>query len=367
VPVIARIRNRNRNAMAEIRKVLTGQSMCTTDGGASFLDGFQSSGDEAFTLSPQLGPQAAYVQHSSQTSPQGGYSDTKSKNKMHIARQHEDTEFKHPETATACGISLPPGLASSDDEQPLCFSEAFPYPGVPQTLRNTTIFGSIGSELHGTGECKPCAWFWHNKGCSKGSECTFCHNCPPGELKARRKLKVMRLRQQEYEESAQERLQQMSQDTFLPGALGAVGEMPWTNTPDMQAATAKLEADLQAMDGSPVKVSYTESWPSVGSQQHGTGECRPCAWFWKKGCLNGRECLHCHLCPEGELRRKKKDAGKFRSAPKDVRNITDALTRQQCIIEQQQQRLVDLQLQLRFQQQLMVATASITSSLVMEA
>eukprot|EP00439_Symbiodinium_sp_Y106_P082910 s679_g22.t1 len=367
VPVIARIRNRNRNAMAEIRKVLTGQSMCTTDGGASFLDGFQSSGDEASTLSPQLGPQAAYVQHSSQTSPQGGYSDTKSKNKMHIARQHEDTEFKHPETATACGISLPPGLASSDDEQPLCFSEAFPYPGVPQTLRNTTIFGSIGSELHGTGECKPCAWFWHNKGCSKGSECTFCHNCPPGELKARRKLKVMRLRQQEYEESAQERLQQMSQDTFLPGALGAVGEMPWTNTPDMQAATAKLEADLQAMDGSPVKVSYTESWPSVGSQQHGTGECRPCAWFWKKGCLNGRECLHCHLCPEGELRRKKKDAGKFRSAPKDVRNITDALTRQQCIIEQQQQRLVDLQLQLRFQQQLMVATASITSSLVMEA
>ena len=40
-------------------------------GGASFLDGFQSSGDEASTLSPQLGPQAAYVQHSSQTSPQG--------------------------------------------------------------------------------------------------------------------------------------------------------------------------------------------------------------------------------------------------------------------------------------------------------
>jgi len=366
VPVALASEIETETAMAEIRKVLTGQSMCTTDGGSCSAD-VQSSGDEASGPSPQLGPRAAHVQTPAQGP--GGYSDTKSKNKMQVARQHEDTEFKHPETATPFAISLPPGLASSDDEQPLCFGEAFPYPGVPQTLRNTTIFGSIGSELHGTGECKPCAWFWHNKGCSKGSACTFCHNCPPGELKARRKLKVMRLRQQEYEESAQERLQQMSQDTFLPGAmdLGDVGAMPWTNTPDMQAATAKLEADLQAMDGSPVKVSYTESWPSVGSQQHGTGECRPCAWFWKKGCLNGRECLHCHLCPEGELRRKKKDAGKFRSAPKDVRNITDALTRQQYIIEQQQQRLVDLQLQLRFQQQLMVATASITSSLVMEA
>ena len=33
--------------------------------------------------------------------------------------------------------------------------------------------------------CKPCAWFWHHKGCQSGVDCEFCHLCPRGELKAR--------------------------------------------------------------------------------------------------------------------------------------------------------------------------------------
>jgi len=48
--------------------------------------------------------------------------------------------------------------------------------------------------------------------------------------------------------------------------------------------------------------------PSQGSDTHGTGECRPCAWFWKpQGCANGFDCRHCHMCPEGELKNRKKD------------------------------------------------------------
>mmetsp|Transcript_17820 Transcript_17820/g.41545 ORF Transcript_17820/g.41545 Transcript_17820/m.41545 type:complete len:325 (+) Transcript_17820:114-1088(+) len=49
------------------------------------------------------------------------------------------------------------------------------------------------------------------------------------------------------------------------------------------------------------------SW-SVGSQHHGTGSCKPCAWYYKsaQGCQNGEECLHCHLCPLGEIRRRRK-------------------------------------------------------------
>jgi hypothetical protein len=46
---------------------------------------------------------------------------------------------------------------------------------------------------------------------------------------------------------------------------------------------------------------------------HGTfdkdGEpgCAPCAWFYKKsGCLNGRNCRYCHLCPAGEMKKRKK-------------------------------------------------------------
>merc|ERR1712039_588455 len=39
----------------------------------------------------------------------------------------------------------------------------------------------------------------------------------------------------------------------------------------------------------------------------GTGECKPCAWFWKpKSCVNGDKCVHCHLCPAGELKARKK-------------------------------------------------------------
>lgn len=46
---------------------------------------------------------------------------------------------------------------------------------------------------------------------------------------------------------------------------------------------------------------------SVGSANHGAGECRPCAWYWKPGgCQNGKACMHCHLCSEDELKLRKK-------------------------------------------------------------
>jgi len=47
--------------------------------------------------------------------------------------------------------------------------------------------------------------------------------------------------------------------------------------------------------------------PSRGSALHSTGECQPCAWFWRPdGCHNGKECGRCHLCPEGEIKARKK-------------------------------------------------------------
>jgi len=50
-----------------------------------------------------------------------------------------------------------------------------------------------------------------------------------------------------------------------------------------------------------------EDGPSLGSSMHGTGTCTPCAWFWKTdGCLNAKDCRYCHLCPEGELKKRKK-------------------------------------------------------------
>jgi len=55
---------------------------------------------------------------------------------------------------------------------------------------------SIGSKLHdGTGRCSPCAWFHKERSCAAGTACNYCHLCPEGELKMRKKAKVMALRQ----------------------------------------------------------------------------------------------------------------------------------------------------------------------------
>lgn len=51
-----------------------------------------------------------------------------------------------------------------------------------------------GSMMHGTGTCSPCAWFWKPKTCLNATDCPFCHLCPEGELKSRRKTKLAVMR-----------------------------------------------------------------------------------------------------------------------------------------------------------------------------
>jgi len=64
---------------------------------------------------------------------------------------------------------------------------------------------SAGSALHGTlaadGQpaCKPCAWFYKEGSCLNAEECGYCHLCPQGELKNRKKTKVTALRKAELE------------------------------------------------------------------------------------------------------------------------------------------------------------------------
>jgi len=64
----------------------------------------------------------------------------------------------------------------------------------------------------------------------------------------------------------------------------------------------------QTVDGdAPEGENATPSAPSRGSLAHASGQCKPCAWFWKaQGCKNDQNCQHCHLCPEGELKERKK-------------------------------------------------------------
>jgi hypothetical protein len=42
---------------------------------------------------------------------------------------------------------------------------------------------------------------------------------------------------------------------------------------------------------------------SQGALLHTSGTCKPCGFYWKsQGCDFGKDCLHCHLCPKGELK-----------------------------------------------------------------
>jgi len=85
-----------------------------------------------------------------------------------------------------------------------------------------------------------------------------------------------------------------------------------------ELAGEEAEAELEADDSEPM-VGRSRSLrvppgldPPVGTPSHGSvlhemGGCRPCAWYWKPGsCQNGKNCLHCHSCPEGELKARKK-------------------------------------------------------------
>jgi len=73
------------------------------------------------------------------------------------------------------------------------------------------------------------------------------------------------------------------------------------------AATAAASALPTAISAPAWKLDIRQPQISKGAALHSTGGCMPCPWFWKpQGCLNGEECLRCHLCPEGELKARRR-------------------------------------------------------------
>lgn len=81
--------------------------------------------------------------------------------------------------------------------------DAAPPPGGILDVAGGMPLPSPGSALHGTGRCQPCAWFWKPKGCQNAIKCSYCHLCPEGELKSRKKAKVTAMRMGALEPSAQ--------------------------------------------------------------------------------------------------------------------------------------------------------------------
>lgn len=65
--------------------------------------------------------------------------------------------------------------------------------------------------------------------------------------------------------------------------------------------------------------------PSVGSAKHATGQCNPCAFYWKAvGCTSGAKCDFCHLCDADERKRRSKEKKQAMYAEQQLAKQADA-------------------------------------------
>jgi len=253
-----------------------------------------------------------------------------------------------------------------------------------------TVQPSVGSAMHDSGECKPCAFVWKPQGCQNGRDCFHCHMCPPGTIKSRRKLKFAQVREAVKAQQSSEDVGLSSKSTISPPpGLPLFDDCcsPTSSTNGEELLTTSQKAFFS-------KPATEDAMPSEskGSRLHGTGGCRPCAWFWHaKGCQNGADCEYCHLCSKGELKLKKKlkisllrSALKPESFPigkdsmnsslcpekekkqtgkkkqltqgKEMSAVSRQLATQNQLILMQQQQLSQLQMQLQIQQHVMMAS-----------
>lgn len=231
---------------------------------------------------------------------------------------------------------------------------------------------SVGSALHDSGLCKPCSWFWKPEGCHNGRECQHCHVCPKNEVKTRKKLKAKSCKEARASTAGHNpplgleppTSELLSPAWCLPAVVTQQDVLEISQGPLLKASESHGESTATASVVSsesegerdvavaPDRLSVT----SVGSALHLSGRCKPCSWYWKaSGCANGEDCLHCHMCPEDEIKRRKKTQKKAAFASKsDVKVLPEDtllvhLQQQQHLIHQQQQQLCLMQMQLQMQ------------------
>lgn len=97
--------------------------------------------------------------------------------------------FSLPQQNTATEMPQPCGQWQMNNIEETSTSADSDGPASPRTDPTT---GPQSKKLaeHGSGLCRPCAWYWRPQGCKNGSSCGYCHLCPEGELKSRKKNKI---------------------------------------------------------------------------------------------------------------------------------------------------------------------------------
>eukprot|EP00933_Yihiella_yeosuensis_P074867 TRINITY_DN8394_c0_g1_i1.p1 TRINITY_DN8394_c0_g1~~TRINITY_DN8394_c0_g1_i1.p1 ORF type:complete len:684 (-),score=176.88 TRINITY_DN8394_c0_g1_i1:214-2199(-) len=102
-------------------------------------------------------------------------------------------------------------------------------------------------------------------------------------------------------------------DRKTPMAVPLPAPLPTASMPIAAGAMAAPQTQVQqlriseALDSSKSqRVLGSEAAPTRGSWNHGSGDCRPCAFFHTKGCEGGVNCNFCHFCLPGEKKRRQK-------------------------------------------------------------
>jgi len=189
---------------------------------------------------------------------------------------------------------------------PIAEEEGDETPSAPPPGLDAKNASSPGAALHGSGHCRPCAWFHKAQGCENGDACRHCHLCPQGEIKNRKKMKADSMRHEKAEKSTKAEGAEAPPSPRTPAkvALPAKVMLP---LPGKSASALELPPPPGLPEPASPSAEAAEGLPSLGSAAHGGGQCKPCAWFYKsQGCGNDKDCRHCHLCPEGEIRSRRK-------------------------------------------------------------
>eukprot|EP00446_Apocalathium_sp_SHHI-4_P015044 CAMPEP_0177204000 /NCGR_PEP_ID=MMETSP0367-20130122/28112_1 /TAXON_ID=447022 ORGANISM="Scrippsiella hangoei-like, Strain SHHI-4" /NCGR_SAMPLE_ID=MMETSP0367 /ASSEMBLY_ACC=CAM_ASM_000362 /LENGTH=340 /DNA_ID=CAMNT_0018652663 /DNA_START=61 /DNA_END=1083 /DNA_ORIENTATION=- len=94
---------------------------------------------------------------------------------------------------------------------------------------------------------------------------------------------------------------------ILPAAVGFEARSETCTAPEY-IPNICLDSDASGIPPPPLgPAPGSEELPSMGSAEHVIGTCKPCAFFFTKGCENGLTCRFCHLCGPEERRRRQKD------------------------------------------------------------
>eukprot|EP00929_Paragymnodinium_shiwhaense_P030254 TRINITY_DN17168_c0_g1_i1.p1 TRINITY_DN17168_c0_g1~~TRINITY_DN17168_c0_g1_i1.p1 ORF type:complete len:361 (-),score=35.93 TRINITY_DN17168_c0_g1_i1:250-1242(-) len=165
---------------------------------------------------------------------------------------------------------------------------------------------SQGSAGHSSGDCRPCAHFWRETGCSRGERCDRCHLCPPTALREYRNgLKVNKQASRRPTDRGEAKPHGENIEFNEPESLRtAVHAVVWygENIERAVPETPRLVDKSAEWNDGTIEQSDAGRW-SLGSSDHMSGKCRPCAHFWRvTGCSVGELCTRCHLCPPSAFR-----------------------------------------------------------------